>query len=886
MPQVYDKPDTEPSSSEESVGKNAVSDDELRSITGINPAEEKKIEDRASKPEDLDAQEEAAADDDNNEQDDNEPLDDSELAQRESTVHQNQVGRGYKKQENKKGLIARGLARNNRIFAMAGGGMVLFLIIGIVIFFTLLPLKILHIVNNLQNRFYATSENAVQHEGDVLFSSYVKKYVLPALKNCPADINKSCNPIAGKTMLSQLFQGWRNARLEDKLLTNYGVEFRYNKASKNFYIKTPQMSGDGVSLGTEDSSSGFIKSQDSLDEFLSKSNDPEFKKVGRNELRQAYKDAFANETKWKQVMYKFKAGGLLARKYGLKRCIIACGARDNFNDWKDNKTQAAKLVIVQRVVAPRAQMIGVVLSCIFSGTCDTTTTSNGKTVTAFETQVQQTLDAASSKYGVESVADMVKTANDIGKRGLQKYILDKAVAALIGAAAGDAKDTPAQAAAKIAQQEAAQEVSDKILGPVAWASFAAKVVNLGSKIGPELKQYSYVTNAATMVNTYMIYRTFADETKSGHVDPAIVGSFTNSLGPGDKTTDGGSAGAEQTPLYAQLIDGVDITGQSFPNYKCNNGKPAPTGTPVCPEDNLALGSGNSTANSISAVFNSNYMAPVKFLAGAIGTVTKVVNSVVGSIIANLPGIGTVTGWVVNAAKPAIEFVTQYAIPNIASSNPSGGMNFALAAGGADVSGNDFAQNGLGGKALSNTQVADIFNQQTQADIQSYQNKSLFARMFDRNSNYSLTTKLAMAMPTNWNAVGPSIASIFSNPLGKLKNSFASLFNLNSSVFAAATPQADPFGVTQYGYPANDPNLSAANADPEAYWTQNCSTDGNTLDWNKGANASWQTNTKTDPNTGLAKNDTTNPCLLIQAAAGSTGAVYDSNLLTPDDTASN
>jgi UDP-N-acetylglucosamine:LPS N-acetylglucosamine transferase len=65
----------------------------------------------------------------------------------------------------------------------------------IALFLSLLPLKILHIVSNLQNRFYASAESATQKETNVLFSNYIRSYVLPASRNCPRQINKSCNPI-------------------------------------------------------------------------------------------------------------------------------------------------------------------------------------------------------------------------------------------------------------------------------------------------------------------------------------------------------------------------------------------------------------------------------------------------------------------------------------------------------------------------------------------------------------------------------------------------------------------------------------------------------------------------------------------------------------------
>jgi hypothetical protein len=135
----------------------------------------------------------------------------------------------------------------------------------------------------------------------------------------------------------------------------------------------------------------------------------------------------------------------------------------------------------------------------------------------------------------------------------------------------------------------------------------------------------------------------------------------------------------------------------------------------------------------------------------------------------------------------------------------------------------------------------------------------------------------MALPATGSDLQSSVVGIFTHPL--------SIFNGLASIFskpALAAPAVDPFGVSQYGYVKDDPNLTAANQDSETYWAQNCSTDGSSLDWTKPVNSAWENSTVTNQNTGMPENTTTNPCLLIQAAAGSDGAIFDSSLLTAQD----
>ncbi len=795
------------------------------------------------------------------------------------TGHEQQLGKGYTGKSgdsNKKpGFMQRQLGKQNRIFLLGGSGAVLIVAVAMAIFFALLPLKIMHIVNNLQSRFFATSESAVQKETGVLVSDYMRKYVFPALRVCTGHVDKSCTPnIRGSSMVKQLYKGWANARLEDKLSQKYGLEFKYNPSSRVFYLKTPGMTGDGVDLNEFANTPG-----ETLDDALAKSNSPEFKRVSRSELRGNFKSAMTDETKWKQAMYRFRAGKLLSQKYGLKRCIIACNSRDNFADWKDSKVQAAKIIFAQRVLEPRSQLLGVVVGCIVDD-CTSTHTENGQKLTAFDGKVQDALDKAAARYGEEAVADMIKTANAISEKGFTKYAAGKAVETLATHFPGG--DGPATTAAG--------DIAEKAVPVLGWVNLSAKLVGMGSKIGPEIRHYSYAVNSAAMVNTYMIYRTYADECKSNRCDLSMMGSFVDSLGSGNDSSYGGKASAEQTPLYNKLFNGEtsaqntalsNLSGKAYAASaleKCNNG-PLPPGATVCPE--LVLGTGSGVADTISNFFNSGIMQPVTWLAkfwnASAGAVISSVSGIFGSIIQGIPGFSDITNLIAQAASPAIHAVTDYVVPQVTSDNNGGGRNFELAAGGADVSGAHFAHYGLGGQALSDKQASLIIAEQQQQDQQAFDSKTLLAKIFDTNSDQSLVTKLAVAMPGSPSQAMNSVASIFSNPVGKLSHLFGSMFNFGRASAASTPAQSDPFGVTQYGVPSGNSTLAAANQDPDAYWTTECSSDGTTIDWNKPVNKNWQDSATTDPNTGEQVNSSVNPCLLLQTTVSSAGALFDSAL---------
>jgi len=795
------------------------------------------------------------------------PSTEAESGVQETGGAEDQVGRGYRP-DNPEQLLklkpsAKGVfkfASQNRGKFIIGGAAAGFITLVIVGFFLLIPFKIQHIVTNLQNRFYGTSENAVDNETNQLFSNYLKKYVLPGITKCKGTIDKTCTPlpIGGTNLVSQLYRGWSTARLENKIAENYGIEFQYQQRTGRYYLKTRTTTGDGIDITDFEKSSG----SEDLDNFLAGSNDPEFKQVSRSEVRQAVKDSLSNETRYKQVLYRYKIGRLLEEKYGIKRCIFACNLKDNFSEWKNEKKNAAKAMLAQRVLEPRTQMLGAALACLYSTDCDPTKDvddsgqctadvdceAHGEDVSPTERDIQSKLDALAAKYGSE---DVLALYNELAEKGFTQYVIEQ----ILGEEAG--------------------QTASKAIPVVGWVNLAATAIGDVSSAPKKIEKLSYVINSATMVETFSMYRTAADEIDDPHApkDSALIGSLVDSLS-GNKSSDmGGSAEAEQTPLYNDLL-GSGKGGSA--DYKCNNGKPVPAGQEVCPEMQLNNVSNIAQAlNQVKSIPGFNIISKLaSFWNDSVGKVV----GILGGLLQDIPGLGSIGDLINQIAGPLIQHFITWIFPAIASDNMSGGRTFDLIAGGADVSGNDFAHNGLGGQELSPQQTATIINQQQQEQNLEDSQQSLFAKIFNANSDNSLATKVALAMPNNASGLLSSVGSVFTNPL----NVFGNLFSLNHA--SAATAAADPFGVTQYGYPANDAIFST---DPETYWQNNCTTDGTTIDMSLPVNQTYHTQAKDNPNpnTQMPENTSTDPCFLIQAAVGSAGALYDSNLLTPDEQAS-
>ncbi len=851
----------------------------------FSAGDERMMEDRAQKAADDEANGDEPTDSD--EPADNEDSAASDEAQSIESRHDNQVGRGYKPTKQQPGFVRRQLGKQNRIFLLGGSSFVLIAIALVVIFLALLPFKLLHIVDNLQSRFYGTSENAVGNETNALFSNYLRKYVMPGLRNCPGATTRTCTPTkaTGSGLVSQLYRGWYNARIEEKMATKYGLEFKYT--AHHFYLKTSATPGNGIDLGSDSDPASFVNQPLTLDDYLkSKAPDSDFKVVSRSALRAAINDSLDGETKWKNILYRKKVLHFMQKKYGLKSCVIACNAQDNFDDWKDNKTRAAKLIIVERVLLPRSQTLGLVVGCVISGSCNPNERSGnsgpgGEPQSDVEARLQQNLVALALKDDGK-YATVLTHANGILKDGYQKYIARAVISGIIGN--GETAD------------EVTETLSSDVVPVVGWANTALNTVYKLQHTPAEVKKLSYLTNATAMVSLYTTYRTFADETKSGHVDSTIVGSFSDALGPGVAGDTGGKASAEQTPLYnylingnapsssvalGNLVDGKAYAASVSSPYTCSNG-PVPAGQLVCPEE--VLGGVNGALASIQGAMG--HLGALTTLADTWHNTASVIITAIGSLVASaishIPGVGAIEKAIAGILQPVIDSFTKWLIPSPFSDSMGGGRTFDLMAGGADVSGNDFAQNGLGGEKLSNQQLSTILDSQDQQALQSYQSQPLVARLFDTNSKYSPATKLAMAMPDSFSGAETSVASFFNDPFGKLFGSFGSIFSI--SHVGAATPVVnDPFGVTQYGYPANDPAAAAANQDPETYWTNNCSTDGTTLDWtdpNK-ENYKWINNAVINQDTGQFENDSTNPCLLIQSAVESAGALSNPSLVASE-----
>lgn len=787
--------------------------------------------------------------------------------------HEGQIGEGYNDSDegsrfNRFKRKVSGASRRKK--AIIGGGIGAG-IGGILIgsFMSMLPLKINHIAENLQKHNYAGAESAVEKRSQKLFADYLRKHLIPSMKgkdNCGSTLtNKDCVHITDTdTPAKRLYKAWADNRFENKLAVNHGLKF--------------EKTGGGVKMFVKGDKNGI-----DLSEFMNNSNlnlDEIGEVKGRANIRAAIKEAFKDETHLKRMMYRFKVGRLLERKYGIRRCMFFCKVTDKFDDWKDKKKLAARMKIIQRVVMPHNDLVQEAMQCIMDSSCVSGDTEeygddNEKKRDALEKKIADRRQEFGGKHLSKSVAEVADEVEDIMKAsgkhgGLGKYFADKAIDKVF-------TDT--------AVAEGIKKATGKVLPVIGWIDFVANIINFAKDSGAKVKRWTFIINGASMVTLYMLYRSHADELKNAKIDVEMLGGTVDTLSDAAGNDQHKGQSAEVSPLYDNIM-GTPSTKTAFMDilsprayaqgnqakYTCDDNNPIPAGKLICDEEKLIP---ENFATKISALFDSG---PLKLLGDAakywkdsIGTLISAISNAaseaVTGILSVIPGYDKLQTKIGELTSPLIEQASKYIIPQPIYDGMSGARTFNMAAGGADVSGNDFAHYGLGGKKLSDDEVAAIRTEQLEQENLEFANKSIFARLFDKENSRSMVSQLAMSMPLSSSKLSQStVATLLTNPIGQLRNGFGMLFTTQKT---KAATTADPFGIPQYGYPVDD---AAFKADSDQYTDAYC--DEKIKAWAESATQ--------NADTGLDEHSEVSPCLLERAATGSAGGAFSTDVLRPED----
>lgn len=785
------------------------------------------------------------------------------------------IGGGYKSEKPTVGQRVKGFGRRNRKKMLIGGG------IGgglgavlISIIMSLLPLKLTTIMENLKGKYFGTGENAVSRRMNYHMSVYLKNHVMPGMAKsndfCKSTktITKDCiADITGETPAKKLYRGWRDARLENKLALNYGIEFEYRTAGANgnrFFMKSPDIKGE---VAIDDLGTGNHKTLG------------DYEQVKGTQFIARLNSSMEGEAKWRKMLVRHRVLALVKRKYNTNFCTINCKVDEKlkiqeFQSWRNSKVEASKLVMT-KVLETHSQIYGLALSCVISSDCDTDSTDK-------TTDAQADPDVADLQHKDPLEKNI---AAYLEKRGIE---LDKETVESLAARVGNIKDSNSfgqfifkEIAQKI-ESEALEKFADKAVPIVGQINLAAQVLDKAANLPKKLSRWGSDISKAATAAVFVSWVAAADEAKEGNTDAKAYGSLVSALGDNAGDADHLSQPAESSPLYQDILGNqntktslLDIFNPSSAlaapattpsGYTCDDKTPVPAGELVCPEEKI--GNTNSILGFVDKLFATPPFNILKEAAGVwqstVGRGLGFVSSIFGDIISAVPGVSQLQDKIGELAGNFIQEIGKKVFHTAVGPNMSGGRLFNVLAAGADGIGGDFAQYGLGGSVLTPGQVAEIENSQAELKQQEFSQKPFFARMFSTSDTSSMISHLALATPTNTVAAAQKgLGSVLTNPMATIFSSFGTMFTTKRTY--AATVKPDAFGLPQFGYALND---NSVNIDGNLLTKEYCTK----------MNKDWANSVEIDELTGLDIHKTTNPCLLESATVAAVGGYFSDEAL--------
>lgn len=761
------------------------------------------------------------------------------------------------KRRQKKGL--KGMATKRAKLAIAGA--IVSTVVTVMMYFAILPLKLVSVAENWQDRIFGVGQSAVEERTDRLIGRYVRKYVLPSLNDttCPSTrVSRSCvsNVPGGNNPASKLFRSWREGNFENRLANDYGIEFFKDGTGPKI-----RLAGAPDGLDISDFANGSSDNLFDAQELR-----------GRNEIRNAYKSAIRDETKLKELWLRFKAGSLLEKKYGVKRCIFACKIRDNLDDWKDNKKSAFKRMLIRRVVEPNSKKYAAIFECILGFDCHERNKDPGRpSDTNAQDKTNKAMAALLSQFDSDTVDEIISSSDEMLEKGVFRYFVEKAIADLFGDTAG--------------------KLAGKAIPIVGWIQLAVTIYTVAQNAPEVIAAARFAIVASSMLPFFYALLSTAGEMKSGRADPEIIEGAMETLNPTEMNLQGAEVsplfnkimGGEQAPAVSFFSGAAYAAGDDYPSFetlKCSDGEPIKEGMLVCEEDTLGLD--NEMLESMNSFFND--LGVVNAIANGwntiyqntMGKLEELVGGWIADLLTSIPGLQAMVDWFSDKINPFVEFMLKkvFNLPDV--DEMSGGRAFNFASGGAVVGSVESAKEGIGGMELNKEQLAAISKDLTDQKNYEFSQKSLYARFFDADESKSFVRQTAVVMPGNHYDLRDAALAFVANPLSPLTTTVAAATSnptiAQSSQFHTQTYDAfDAFDMKPIGIALDDPVLNNDPEDESLYGEEACKAeDERWLEFN-------ETNYRVDERTQYAYPKSVNRCRLEETVVCALGAIYAEKL---------
>lgn len=690
-----------------------------------------------------------------------------------------QVGSGYTGEGVGKGIRGR-VSRFRRNFMIGSGLMGLLVGLMLALFNFLLPFKLTHVLNSIENRVGSIPQYAVERRLEFYVSRYLMIRSLEKTGSFdfrPGGRDSGRFTYLGNSFWDSMYTNWRGAKLEEKLLTKYGVKLTPTGSQETF-LNTNRLSARYFTLDFEG---------------LGRKHPLQGKPLDRAEARSLIRTFARDEVKSRNVFKRFFTRRIMYKYYGIGKWKPFEKTRDRVSNKLKEKRTAFKKAIINQTVGRVSDRASIYLGCMADSN------SSKSCRKQLKKPDPKTPGALSSDNG----------ANDVNSE-LSKE----------SSGSSDGKKSRSKKLTEIIQKHSVKKLLSAAAGIGIIDLLANMYTSLDSGV---LNQVIYDKNAQQYVAFAAPLLSAADQVKAGgfggtdfdyedvQVAHEILGNFAESPVYRAGGGAGGSVSAQSTGAIWRDCNNDDSDG--------NETRLEP-GETVCPNKRLMV---NKTEFTEHAAWDT--LRPVvDGYNASVGKIVGAVNSFVSGILDTLK-INDAISWamdelgIASLAESAFSTLLNWvAGPVLTGAEEDGDAYDAMfaavsvlqseAGGGAGANKEDT----IGGGPLSTEQAHQIATIQQEEYAKELANKSFFDRYISPNTPESLLGRLAVIMPSPYSQSGQLFMSLLKSPLA-----FARLATTIVTGSGRVSAQQDatsfnPFKVIQFGYPDDHEVFTANNGE--------------------------------------------------------------------------
>lgn len=688
-----------------------------------------------------------------------------------------------------KGIVNR--LRNNRralVSLGAGGGVLTMLVAG---FISFIPLKLELLIKSATQHAAQIPEDAIEQRLRYLTSYYIAHRILST--GSPADSYPE------GTVVKQMFKNWQVNRFEDQL----GLKITSDRTSNQqtatkWTIEFP----DSPVLLTGGNEADIIVMTRKIE--------------NSSQMRVFVKTTVKEKTKWHHFYKRYAMRKTLMRTKGVTRWAwlpdAATSKLDSYNAKKNALTTQFKQRLFDATVKRVMPRTALYLACLSDAEA-----CKELHLKRYGTKIEPP-DSAPGATGCPAGDTACEQAR--GKLAEEAANSTDANAESVGSSVDDIGKNVGKESGKFITKQLLSKVAAG-LGIVDTLARIARSVDNGA-----LNQVLYDRNSIMAAGYSAELLSISDQYKAGKLTPEQIDTVMEMVGDfGTSPAWQNETGIIASANPGSLISPTANAAAEVKQYERNcgaDGEPTklPPGELICPERKIITDKTAFTSQSWWAPFNK--FADIYL--GTVGRLFDLFNKVV-----ELTGIDKVMASIVDATglgdllakgmSNMLELIFGSPISALdkgaeVADNMLGGIKssyYALGEAGqdTDAEGNPNGKGlGLGGQVMTTGETAALKSRIAAEKQEEWNQKSVFAKLFDTEDTRSMTSQLALRMPTT-----PDQVAALPN---MIQSSFVSLFMPKTS---AAGTYKDAFGFN-FAYSFKEETYAA---NPNIYTKEACET---------------------------------------------------------------